>query len=225
VAEAGVIERYVSTLEGRLRGPRHVKVDLLAEARDSLDDAAESYREDGLTAADAERRAVDEFGPLNVVAHEYQSELAATHGANTVRGLLFVIPLAHVLWELNRMFWIGSWSQFGAPPPQWYIAVAKADDTITWVIVAGAAVALVAGRLLSRRGISGMALGRLFGAVAVGCVAAALFSNVALVVSTAHVDLARLMMPAPMMMVTLVFYVVIFRLGVLARRCLVFSSV
>lgn len=225
MAEAGVIERYVSTLEGRLRGPRHVKVDLLAEARDSLDDAAESYREGGLTATDAELRAVGEFGPLNVVAHEYQSELAATHGANTVRALLLFVPLAHVLWELNRMFWIGSWSQLGAPPPQWYITVARANDTVTWVIAAGAAVALIAGRLLSRRGISGMALGRLFGAVAVGCVAATLFCNIALIVGTAHLELARLMMPAPMMMMTLVFYVLIFRLGVLARRCLVFSSV
>lgn len=225
MAEAGVIERYVSTLDGRLRGPRHVKVDLLAEARDSLDDAAESYRDDGLTADDAERRAVEEFGPLNVIAHEYQSELAATHGASTVRSLLLVIPLAHVLWELNRMFWIGSWSQFGSPPPHWYITVARANDTITWVITAGAALTLIGGRLLSRRGIGGMVLGRLFGAVAVACVATALFCNIALLAGTAHLDLARLMMPAPMMVVTLLFYVVIFRLGVLARRCLVFSSV
>ena len=49
-------------LAGRLHGPVRLKADLLTEARHALLDATEAYREGGLPAAEAERRAVAEFG-------------------------------------------------------------------------------------------------------------------------------------------------------------------
>jgi hypothetical protein len=226
VAEAGVISRYVDSLDERLRGPEAVKADLLAEARDSLDDAADSYRDSGLSAEDAERRAVEEFGPLAVVAPEYQAELAVAHAATTLRTVAVLIPLTYLLWELNRVFWIGPWSGFnGAPTPDWYLFVARANGYVPWVITACAVVSLVTGRVLSRRGVSGTTLGRLAGVVAVGCVALAVSCNLAVITGTATLDAPRLLMPAPVMLAGVMFYVVFIRVGVLARRCLVLSAV
>ncbi|MET1075565.1 MAG: permease prefix domain 1-containing protein [Umezawaea sp.] len=226
MAGAGVIDGYVGELDGRLRGPAAAKADLLAEARDSLADAAEHYRDAGLPAEEAERRAVEEFGPLAVVAPGYQGELAAAHAATMLRTVMVLIPLTYVLWEVNRMFWIGPWSNFdGVSAPDWYLFVSHANGYVPWIITAGAAGSLLVGRLLSRRGVSGMALGRLAAAVAVTCVGFAITCNLAVITGTAVLDAPRLLMPAPVMAATLLFYVVFFRVGLLARRCLALSAV
>jgi hypothetical protein len=226
VAEAGVISRYVDSLDDRLRGPAAVKADLLAEARDSLDDAAEVHRGGGLSAADAERRAVEEFGPLAVVVPEYQAELAVAHAATTLRTVAVLIPLTYVLWELNQRFWIGPWSGFhGETPPDWYLFAAHANGYLPWIISACAVLSLLTGRLLSRRGVDGTTLGRLAGAVAVGCVVLAVTCNLAIVTGTAALDATRLLMPAPVMGAGVLFYVVFLRVGVLAKRCLALSAV
>jgi hypothetical protein len=226
VAAAGVISRYVDSLDERLRGPAAVKADLLAEARDSLDDAAHGYRDGGLSEEDAERRAVEEFGPLAVVAPGYQAELAAAHAATTLRTVAVLIPLTYLLWELNQRFWIGSWSGFrGEAPPDWYLFAARANGYLPWIISACAVLSLLTGRLLSRRGVDGKTLGRLAGGVAVGCVALAVSCNLAIITGTAALDATRLLMPAPVMGAGLAFYVVFIRVGVLAKRCLALSSV
>ncbi|WP_106185752.1 permease prefix domain 1-containing protein [Umezawaea tangerina] len=221
-----MIDSYVGELDGRLRGPAAAKADLLAEARDSLDDAAERHRDHGLSAEEAERRAVEEFGPLTAVVPGYQGELAAAHAATMLRTLMVLIPLTNVVWELNRMFWIGPWPSFpGTPTPAWYKVVSQANGYVPWVITAGAAGSLLVGRLLSRRGVGGMALGRLAAAVAVTCVGFAIVLNLAVITGTAVLDAPRLLMPAPVMAATLLFYVVFFRVGLLAKRCLALSAV
>ncbi len=226
MAGAGVISRYVDELDGRLRGPAAVKADLLTEARDSLADAADSYRDGGLSPEDAERRAVEEFGPLTVVAPGYQEELAVAHAATTLRTLALLVPLTYVLWELNRMFWIGPWSGFdGLAPPEWYLVVARANGYVPWIISSFALLSLVTGRLLSRRGVSGATLGRLAGAVTACCVVLAVACNLAVVTGTATLDATRLLMPAPVLGAVALFYVVFFRVGVLAKRCLALSAV
>jgi HAAS domain-containing protein len=226
VAGAGVIERYVAELDGRLRGPAAVKADLLTEARDSLADAADRYRDGGLSPQEAERRAVEEFGSLTVVAPGYQAELAAAHAATVLRSVMVLIPLTYVLWEVNRMFWIGPWSSFGgAPTPGWYRFVSQGNGYVPWIITAIAGVSLVAGRSLSRRGVSGATLCKVGGWVAVGCVGLGIAFNLSVVIGTATLDAPRLLMPAPVMLAGLVFYVVFIRVGVLAKRCLVLSAV
>ncbi|WP_199441388.1 permease prefix domain 1-containing protein [Umezawaea beigongshangensis] len=225
MAGAGLIEEYVSALDRRLRGPGPVKRDLLAEARDSLHDAAESYRHRGLPESEAQARAVAEFGPLGVVAREYQGELAVAHGARTLRSLLLVVPLAHLLWEANRRFWIGAWQPFDQPPPDWYPLIATANDTTAWVVALCAVAALLAVRWMSRRGASGVALGRLAGAVAAAAVGTTVFCNLALVVATAHLDAQRLLASPPVLLATALSYVITLRCGVLAHRCLRFSAV
>ncbi|WP_083752006.1 permease prefix domain 1-containing protein [Saccharothrix sp. ALI-22-I] len=225
MAGAGLIDDYVTALDRRLRGPEHVKDDLLAEARDSLHDAAAAHRDGGLTEEAAQRRAVAEFGPVTTIAREYQGLLGLAHGARTLRAVMLVIPLTFVMWELNRRFWIGAWNDFDAPPPDWYLAIARFNDTTAWIVAGVAIVALLVGRRLARTTLSTVTLSRLAGAVAVGAVAVTVLGNVAILAATAYLDVTRLVMSPPVGAATLVSFVIELRLAVLARRCVAFSSV
>ncbi|MBW4719266.1 permease prefix domain 1-containing protein [Saccharothrix obliqua] len=227
MAGAGVIDDYLTDLGGRLRGPEHVKEDLLAEARDSLDDAAAAYRDGGLAAAEAQARAVADFGPVDHTARDYQGLLALAHSVRTLWTLIVVLPLARVLWELNLAFWIGSWPSFDgvAPPPAWYLWVARANDSAGWVVAGAALCALVVGRVLARRGVGAAPLARFAGAVAVAGMGFALFGNLSILLATAQLDAARLVMSPPVAAASVVSVLIMLRLTVLARRCVVFASV
>ncbi len=220
-----MIDEYVTALDRRLRGPGHVKDDLLAEARDGLDDAARAHRDRGLDEEAAQRRAVAEFGPVTAVARDYQGLLGLAHGARTLRTLMLVLPAVHVIWELNRRFWIGAWQGFDAPPPSWYLFVARFNDTASWVVAGVAVVALLVGRRLARTAVSTLTLARLAAVLAVVAVGAALCGNLGILLATAHLDPARLLFSPPVAAATLFSLAVLLRLAVLARRCLVFSSV
>ncbi|GAA3459704.1 permease prefix domain 1-containing protein [Saccharothrix longispora] len=225
MARASLIDDYVTALDRRLRGPAALKDDLLAEARDSLVDAADAHRSRGLPDTDAQRRAVTEFGPVTTVARDYQGVLGLAHGTRTLRTVILVLPLAHLLWELNRRFWIGAWDPFAAPPPDWYLLVARANDAASWVAAGAALLALLTGRALARLGVGATTLARLAGAVAAVAVGAASTGNLSIMVATAHLDPSRLLMPPPVLAASLVSLLVLARLAVLARRCVVFSSV
>jgi hypothetical protein len=71
--------------------------DLIAELRDGLEDAADSYRSAGLGAKAAERRAVEEFGvdEIDRIARECREELGtvATVRAAVVVGLGYAVIL------------------------------------------------------------------------------------------------------------------------------------
>ncbi|WP_309117129.1 permease prefix domain 1-containing protein [Saccharothrix sp.] len=225
MAGAGVIDEYVTALDRRLRGPGPLKRDLLAEARDSLDDAASALADAGLDPASAQRRAVADFGPLPVIARDYQSLLALAHSARTLRTVLVVVPLVHVLWELNRRFWMGAWPDGDVPLPGWYLVVARLNDWVAWVVAGLVLVALVGGRVLARRGVGTTTLARLAGGVAVAAVAAPLLGSLSIITATASVDVSRLLeLSPPVTLATVAMYAVMVRLAVLARRCLVFSA-
>ncbi|MEU0071028.1 permease prefix domain 1-containing protein [Streptomyces sp. NPDC006332] len=93
-----MIDRYVAELEQALRGPRSVKADMLAEARDSLLDASDAYEENGLDRVRAERCAVDDFGPVRVIAPEYQVELGLAQGRRTALLICAVLTIQPVAW-------------------------------------------------------------------------------------------------------------------------------
>jgi hypothetical protein len=97
------IDRYLAGLAAELRGPRRLKADLLAEARDSLCDAADAYQQKGLGAAAAARRAVAEFGGVAEIAPAYQAELAVAQGRRTARliaaGLVGVYAGTSLAWS------------------------------------------------------------------------------------------------------------------------------
>lgn len=130
-----VIDDYLSGLDRRLVGPRRAKADLLAEARDSLVDATEAYAVRGV--ADAQARAVAEFGTYLQVAPAYQAELAATQGRRTALFVAVALPLLHLLAPL---MWTGSpWS--GQPRGAGYFSLTDAFDYLS--MVGGGVAALV----------------------------------------------------------------------------------
>jgi hypothetical protein len=93
------IDAYVRSLGRSLRGPVRAKADLLAEARDGLVDAAESYERQGLGREAAERRAVAEFGPVPEVAAAYQVELGIGQARRTALAVLLVMAAQPVVWN------------------------------------------------------------------------------------------------------------------------------
>ena len=97
----GAIEAYVSRLDQSLAGGRRgAKSDLLTEARDSLVDAAEAYEAHGLPGPEAERRAVDEFGPIAEIAPAYQAEIGLAQGRRTALLTLAVFLAQPPVWDL-----------------------------------------------------------------------------------------------------------------------------
>ncbi|MEU0031296.1 permease prefix domain 1-containing protein [Streptomyces sp. NPDC006335] len=121
-----MIDRYVAELDKALRGPRTVKADMLAEARDGLVDAAEAYEQCGLDRASAEQRAVADFGPVDVVAPDYQTELALTEGRRTALLICVVLTLQPVAWWLLMSF-AGHGADARADTDY-----ARIDDVVRW---------------------------------------------------------------------------------------------
>ncbi|MFC0507964.1 permease prefix domain 1-containing protein [Micromonospora costi] len=135
------MEDRLRELADRLRGPARLKADLLTEARHGLLDAVEAYRADGLTAAEAERRAVAEFGSPAQLVPGWQAELAV----GALRGLsLRVLTMASVLVAAGDLTWRGSsWSVNGPHPPARYQLLSSSVNVI-WLL----ALALAAAGLL-----------------------------------------------------------------------------
>jgi hypothetical protein len=107
-----LIGSYISELSTALPGPRREKLDLLAESRDSLADAAEAYERDGVPPPEAERRAVEEFGDLSQLVPAYQEELAMAQGQRTALVVLVAFALQHTLAEIvwRHLAGAGPWA-------------------------------------------------------------------------------------------------------------------
>lgn len=93
------IDAYIAALEAALRGPRRARSDLLTETRDSLIDATEAYQHQGMERIAAERRAVREFGEVDVIAPQYQTELALAQGHRTAVITLFTLLAQPIVWN------------------------------------------------------------------------------------------------------------------------------
>ncbi|MBG0817663.1 hypothetical protein HS045_26355 [Planomonospora sp. ID82291] len=144
--DAGVIDDYVAELGLALRGPRGLRLDLVAEARDSLLDAAEALEDGGLERTEAERAAVEEFGAVHEIAPGYQEELSVAAGRRLAALLFLAVPLTAVMWT-------AIWKLFPTAPaayhawPGWFVPVARAVDAAQMVIgVLGALALLALGR-------------------------------------------------------------------------------
>ncbi len=112
------IDRYVAGLAGALRGPRKVRADLVAEARDSLTDAAEAFREAGLDEHAAQARAVREFGTYAEVVPGYQAELAVAQGRRTALLIALALPTVQQLAPL--MWWHSPYTSHVTASPYYY---------------------------------------------------------------------------------------------------------
>ncbi|RSM82915.1 hypothetical protein DL991_03500 [Amycolatopsis sp. WAC 01375] len=142
------IEAYIGDLDARLRGPSAAKADLLTEARDGLVDAADAYLAGGVDEAEAERRAVADFGPAELIARDYQAELGLRRDIRVLWELIAGVPLLILAWDLARAF--ADWSRLGASP-SWYHRAIGVADTLAALSPAVAVAGLLAARLLSRR--------------------------------------------------------------------------
>jgi hypothetical protein len=118
------IDEYLAGLSRRLTGPRRVKADLLAEARDGLVDAAEAYADAGLPPQAATSQALADFGGYHQLVADYQAELAAAQGRRTALLVTVVMPSMMLM---SRLMWTGSpWTASGPPPAARYLLVVSA---------------------------------------------------------------------------------------------------
>lgn len=141
------IDAYIAELDAVLRGPRRVRADLLAEARDGLTDAASAYAEAGYPLEEARRRAVADFGAVRTVAPAYRRELAAAQAPRTALWVLLVHAVVFVEGNLSWRvvdFWHG-----GGPGPV-YMAFATVVDVAGYLITGALLAVLLGYRLLSR---------------------------------------------------------------------------
>jgi hypothetical protein len=99
------IDEYLAALSKELRGPRRRKVDLLAEARDHLSDAAEAFEADGMDRDDAEKHAVADFGTLEEVAPGYRADLAVSQSRRTAVLLFAGLIIQPIVWRQGTWSW------------------------------------------------------------------------------------------------------------------------
>jgi len=209
------IDAYVAELDGALRGPRRAKADLLAEARDSLVDAAEAYDRRGVGRAVAERRAVREFGTVDEIAPEYQTELALAQGRRTALLVFVVVGLQYLISEQAVRSGV-----FDGPrrPGPGYALLAHTVDWLGIGTILGALLAVLA------CGVGVRYLGtrrRLVRAVGVFALSAYGFFAVAGMLLTLLNPAARAMLPSfGGVAWVAVFWVVPVGIALSARRCL-----
>lgn len=156
------VDAYLTDLKKMLRGPRRVRADLLAEARDGLGDAVDSYTSAGLGPAEARRRALADFGDVAEVAPDYQRELTAAQGRRTALAALAthltVFAGGELSWRIFD-FW------HGRRPGDAYLLLANVTNLVSCAVIGVLlAVLLMYGRLARYvplrvlvRGIGGLA--------------------------------------------------------------------
>ncbi|MEV4534700.1 permease prefix domain 1-containing protein [Asanoa sp. NPDC049518] len=168
------IDSYVRELDRRLHGPRRRKADMIVEVRDGLRDAAEAVRADapGVSPAEAERQAVEEFGPVPDIAPEFQAELAVTQAWRTAWVFAIALPL---VMALTTLMWRGG--SGGVTPGPAYLDLARATDLFLIVASVSFAVALLALHVLARRAAPPVGLVRTVGVAALCTVLAMMVSG------------------------------------------------
>lgn len=210
------IDDYVESLDRRLVGPRRVKRDMIAEARDSLTDAAEAYRVAGLDEAVAERRAVDDFGPIQRIAPGYQRELAA----GSARRLAMAVTMLPVFAMLvsDRMWQNSPWDGIARPSGS-YALLAKSLDMTAYVWAIGAVLAFVALHWQARRGTDPRRLVRTLGMGTIAVLGVVQVLGTTIYVSTVVTFPVALTWP-PMIAGGLVLAAIFAGIGWAAVRCL-----
>lgn len=134
-----VIAGYAAELGRLLRGPRRLRADLMAEARDGLVDAAEAYEHDGADRDTAAHRAIADFGPLREVASGYQAVLATAQARRTA-ALVFVITAAQTLSATYEWRSLSQDQDWAFQPGLAYTVLARSVD---WVGVGNKVAALL----------------------------------------------------------------------------------
>jgi phosphoglycolate phosphatase-like HAD superfamily hydrolase len=155
VAGGDMIEAYVAAVGDRLRGPRRLRADMLAEIRDAIQDAshdpAAEVGPDGKVEAGADltAQAVADFGPAEEVAAGLQEVLAFVQARRTAWGLLAVLGVRHLLTLASA----GAWSRWwhGIQPGAVYTLMSRTvDGLVVASLVLAVATVVVFGRAVRR---------------------------------------------------------------------------
>jgi hypothetical protein len=134
------VETYLTELSRALSGPRRRRADLMAEARDSLEDATEAFEADGLDRWEAEQQAVADFGELAEVVPGYRAELGIAQGRRTALALCLVMLAQPIIWKEG----VWSWNQDSGSPTAYTAFLNSLVMVIGMLTIAGAVLALVA---------------------------------------------------------------------------------
>ncbi|WP_246485809.1 permease prefix domain 1-containing protein [Kribbella qitaiheensis] len=134
------VETYLTELNRALSGPRRRRADLMAEARDGLEDATEAFEADGLDRADAEQQAVADFGELDEVVPGYRAELGIAQGRRTALALCLVMLIQPIVWQEG----VWSWNQDSGSPTALTAFLGELVRAIGMLSIAGAVLALLA---------------------------------------------------------------------------------
>jgi hypothetical protein len=94
------VERYLAELAGRLRGPRAVRLRVLAEVRDGLAGTVEARLADGVPPHAAATAAIREFGDPETIAGSFAEELATASARRTIAIFILTGPLVGIWWLL-----------------------------------------------------------------------------------------------------------------------------
>lgn len=140
-----MIDAYLAVLRRELRGPVFVRLSMLREVRDGLHDAASAHRDGGASRAEAERLAVEEFGPPDGVVAGLREELAAAAGRYLAAVAIVLgttqFALAHHTWQTAAIE--QGWPR---PTPAYGMFAQAVDIANVVVLIALAVSVLVLGR-------------------------------------------------------------------------------
>ena len=100
IGATSAVERYLSELAARLRGPRAVRLRVLAEVRDGLIGTIETHLADGRPPDAAATTAIREFGDPDVIARSFAEELATASARRTIAIFILTGPLVGIWWLL-----------------------------------------------------------------------------------------------------------------------------
>ncbi|MGC4936860.1 permease prefix domain 1-containing protein [Kribbella sp. DT2] len=133
------VDVYMADLSRALGGPRRCRADLMAEARDSLEDATEAYEAGGLQRLEAERSAVDDFGDLADVVPGYRAELGIAQSRRTAFMLFLVMIVQPIVWREGA--W--AWTQQPEGTTPWLDLLNRSVMATGMLSIAGGALAVV----------------------------------------------------------------------------------
>ncbi|PRX45389.1 hypothetical protein B0I33_10952 [Prauserella shujinwangii] len=166
---AGPVDTVTDTLARSLRGPHRARREMVREVRDGLGDATEAYQATGLSPAEAERRAVADFGDPQQVAGELQAELTARYGRRTAALMAVAFPGLVLLWDL---LWALDPTPDGRALEPHAALLARAVDLLSLAAAGGSLVVAATLWLGARRGSRPELVTRGAGLLAFGTLAA-----------------------------------------------------
>jgi hypothetical protein len=100
VASTAVLERYLTELSARLRGPRAARTRVLAEIHDGLAETIDAHVADGTPREAAASAAIAEFGDPTAVASSFAAELATAQARRIIATFIVTGPLVGICWLL-----------------------------------------------------------------------------------------------------------------------------